>query len=351
MEYQNFASLSVNLNRQKYGPLDISSVFNNSIDLDYYISQGQIDNIEEVSEYWRNVVPYPYEGQIVSLVENGEVSVFKLVKINDHFEAISIGSGDDIEINVDDALDETSINPVQNKVITSEIQALKAEIGYEPIKITNFTHNGLNVEYGNTYMPNTIQLQWESNKTPVSGTINNLPLTSEELESCQASRSPGEMTMYNPAQWTLKLVDDLGNSDEQTIGINFFNGVYYGIINNAETITNEMILNAVKNTTLTKQITNNINLEFTGIANKANTTEQIPGQVFLFACPSQYVTNLNIKFIDAETNLPAGMELKRSDFSFVNIHDYSEKYNMWLSKYEGLGKMTIIIKTEVKEET
>ena len=37
-EYQNFASLSVNLNRQKYGPLDISNVFTSQADLNYYLS-------------------------------------------------------------------------------------------------------------------------------------------------------------------------------------------------------------------------------------------------------------------------------------------------------------------------
>ena len=36
MNYQNFASLGVNLNRQKYGPLDISNVFTSANDLQYY---------------------------------------------------------------------------------------------------------------------------------------------------------------------------------------------------------------------------------------------------------------------------------------------------------------------------
>ena len=65
-EYQNFASLSVNLNRQKYGPLDISNVFTSQAHLNYYLSKGA--NKEGVSQYWLDVVPYPYAGQIVSLV-------------------------------------------------------------------------------------------------------------------------------------------------------------------------------------------------------------------------------------------------------------------------------------------
>ena len=48
-EYQGFATLGVNLNRQKYGPLDISNVFNSQGDLDYYLSKGA--NTDNVSEY------------------------------------------------------------------------------------------------------------------------------------------------------------------------------------------------------------------------------------------------------------------------------------------------------------
>ena len=89
MEYQGFATLGVNLNRQKYGPLDVSSVFTSTADLTYYITKGQT-KLEGLSDYWNAIVPYPYEGQLVSLVENGEVSVFKLVAKGDVFEAAAV---------------------------------------------------------------------------------------------------------------------------------------------------------------------------------------------------------------------------------------------------------------------
>ena len=82
--YQGFATLGVNLNRQKYGPLDVSTVFISVADLTYYTSKGTIVS-EEVSDYWKSLVPYPYAGQIVSLVVNKEVSVYKLVE-NDSFK-------------------------------------------------------------------------------------------------------------------------------------------------------------------------------------------------------------------------------------------------------------------------
>ena len=49
-DYQNFASLGVNLNRQKYGPLDISNVFTSEADLKYYLTKVHLQ--EGVSEYW-----------------------------------------------------------------------------------------------------------------------------------------------------------------------------------------------------------------------------------------------------------------------------------------------------------
>ena len=94
-EYQGFATLGVNLNRQKYGPLDISNVFNSQGDLDYYLSKGT--NIENVSEYWyksetEKIVPYPYAGQIVALVENGKVNVYVLEEKEDGtFKTAEIG--------------------------------------------------------------------------------------------------------------------------------------------------------------------------------------------------------------------------------------------------------------------
>jgi hypothetical protein len=81
MNYQNFASLGVNLNRQKYGPLDISNVFTSAADLKYYLTKGTFT--EGVSEYWYKnangkIVPYPYEGQVLATVIDGVVEVFVL---------------------------------------------------------------------------------------------------------------------------------------------------------------------------------------------------------------------------------------------------------------------------------
>lgn len=97
-EYQNFATLGLNLNRQKYGPLDISSVFNNIADLNYYLSKGTI--VDGVSDYWKNIVPYPHAGQIVALVnEDCSVQIYALTeKADGTFTTFEIGEKIDLSI-------------------------------------------------------------------------------------------------------------------------------------------------------------------------------------------------------------------------------------------------------------
>jgi hypothetical protein len=114
MNYQNFASLGVNLNRQKYGPLDISNVFTSAADLKYYLTKGTFT--EGVSEYWyknanEKVVPYPYEGQVLATVIDGAVEVFVLaLDAEGNFETREIGAkvevdGKTIKLNADGKLE------------------------------------------------------------------------------------------------------------------------------------------------------------------------------------------------------------------------------------------------------
>ena len=134
-EYQNFASLSVNLNRQKYGPLDISNVFTSQADLNYYLSKGA--NKEGVSQYWLDVVPYPYAGQIVSLVADGIESVYVLHELEDgNFETMEVGKspvGDNQSIEVNE--DVISLKDF-GKRFYKYVEAVGEEgaEGYEPAK-------------------------------------------------------------------------------------------------------------------------------------------------------------------------------------------------------------------------
>ena len=118
--YQGYASLAVNLNRQKYGPLDISSVFISEADLKYYLTRGKYK--EGVSKYWyenenKKIVPYPYEGQIVATVINRAVEVYVLyLGVDDTFQTQKITTN----------IDQTIIAEIQ-----ADINALKAALDGE----------------------------------------------------------------------------------------------------------------------------------------------------------------------------------------------------------------------------
>ena len=66
MKYEGVATLGVNLNRQKYGPLDVSSVLLNMDDLNAYCAKDK----DAMSEGWTGGTPYPYPGQIIVVLSN-----------------------------------------------------------------------------------------------------------------------------------------------------------------------------------------------------------------------------------------------------------------------------------------
>lgn len=66
MKYEGVATLGVNLNRQKYGPLDVSSVLLEKTHLDWYILGKEAG----APEGWTGGTPYPYPGQIIVVLEN-----------------------------------------------------------------------------------------------------------------------------------------------------------------------------------------------------------------------------------------------------------------------------------------
>lgn len=100
LNYQNYASLGVNLNRQLSGPLDISTVFNSQVDLTYYLTGGTGDKAG-VSEYWASLpATYPYAGQIVALATDTGVSVLVIKESESGFitEPISAETAVDGEV-------------------------------------------------------------------------------------------------------------------------------------------------------------------------------------------------------------------------------------------------------------
>lgn len=97
MKYEGVATLGVNLNRQKYGPLDVSSVLLTLNDLTAYCA----GNASAMSEGWTGGTPYPYPGQIIVVLENntvyqlkeeqdGSVKPYTLINLSDYYSKSQI---------------------------------------------------------------------------------------------------------------------------------------------------------------------------------------------------------------------------------------------------------------------
>lgn len=97
MKYEGVATLGVNLNRQKYGPLDVSSVLLTLNDLTAYCA----GDASAMSEGWTGGTPYPYPGQIIVVLENntvyqlkeeqdGSVKPYTLINLSDYYSKSQI---------------------------------------------------------------------------------------------------------------------------------------------------------------------------------------------------------------------------------------------------------------------
>lgn len=154
-EYQNFASLGVNLNRQAYGALDISAVFKTEADLTWYMTYGKESSKPAA---WSKVeAPYPYEGQIVSLVpDTGVVTVYVLeAEKNERGEIQSYDDGkvklvkktlsiaDSAVSSVNGLTGAISIIPEPDSIIKVEKDANNIKIGADTSGLVKINSNNI----------------------------------------------------------------------------------------------------------------------------------------------------------------------------------------------------------------
>ncbi len=141
--YQSFATLGVNLNRQNYGALDISQVFNSQGDLNYYLSKGT--DKTAVSDYWKDTVPYPYEGQVLATVFGGEVKVYVLaLNAEGNFECQNVGDTSAVEAAVAEL--EAALATLDGKVgaiPTKEVDGQQVPVASSVIEYINQKTEGI----------------------------------------------------------------------------------------------------------------------------------------------------------------------------------------------------------------
>ena len=167
------SNLGVNLNRQKYAPLDGSTVFKSLADFEYYIKKGAYDidqgrpagdrlgkvkpDASGIPEYVTTYMThYPYVGQIVSIVDGSTVKVYKITDVDEcKYKQIdaAIKPGD-LPVATKDSLGAVKIGTGLDVAADGTISAQKLDVDQVINDSTKGSSNPVStsavVEYGKT---------------------------------------------------------------------------------------------------------------------------------------------------------------------------------------------------------
>lgn len=182
-----------------------------------------------------------------------------------------------------------------------------ADLKYVPIEIVKFSPATVTREKGG-YLE-SLYVEWEFNKWPSSVNFNG-----EEQDPFMAG-GIGYTRLYKEedTDFVLIVTDGRGAEAKESCKLRFYNGVYYGVMNDGVAIDSAAILD------LSKNVQSGRGLTFT-----ANPGEN---QRIIYALPVSYGIP---SFKDADTGFQVDMYLAAT-ISFTNMYSYTEDYNVWLS--------------------
>lgn len=222
-----------------------------------------------------------------------------------------------VKIAVDDSLSESSVNPVQNKVITGEINDLKdkvADLLYEAIKITAFSNTVNTVEMGSTV--NDITFNWNYSKKPTK-----LEFNSEIIDVNLKTKALTEQNLTTNKTFTLKATDERGATDTKTTAVSFLNGVYWGAAEVPDSYDSAFILKLTKG--------------LQGSKGKTFTVTAGANDCIFYVVPTRYgACKFNVGGFD-------GGFTKVSTVQFTNASGYTESYDVYKSDNKNLGNTTV----------
>jgi hypothetical protein len=199
------------------------------------------------------------------------------------------------------------------------VEAIQAELDYKPIDITKFTNTAAGT-YEMGRVINSLTISWELNKTPVSQTLKGETLGVDV-------RSKTYTNVSTSQNYYLSVKDERGATDSASSSVMFYNGVYYGVMEDGATINDAAIL------ALTKKLQGSRGITFTANAGS--------NKRHAYALPTRYGTPV---FKDADTNLGADFYKANSQpIQFTNASGYTESYDVWLSTNKELGSLTVAV--------
>lgn len=191
------------------------------------------------------------------------------------------------------------------------------DILYQPMEILRLTNNVNTAEIGSVVR--SITLDWETNKTPASLTLDGASLNPEFIGYAMT-----EQNVTKNKTFTLKAVDERGAEAVKTTSIAFVNGVYYGIA-----AANEAPDSAFVHT-FTKTLRSSKLTQFT-----VNAGER---QYIYYCVPSRFgACTLSVNGFSGGFPLIATI-------AFTNASGYTENYDIYRSDYANLGNTTVTVR-------
>ena len=202
---------------------------------------------------------------------------------------------------------------LQNQI--TEINKQLADIVYEEISVTSFTHNVGTKERGSIITD--ITLSWKTNKTPTT-----LILDGESLDVNTISKTINglSITWDNNKTWKLDVTDERGATATKSVSITFCNGIYYGVGSIENNFDSAFV------TSLTKRLQTSKAYDFT-----VNPT----AQYIYYAVPTRLGT-VSFKVGGFE----GGFETPET-VSVTNSSGYTENYYVYRSTNKITGSTTV----------
>lgn len=210
--------------------------------------------------------------------------------------------------------------------VDNRLKALEkwiADKDYVPISITSFSASTSIYEMGETV--NSVTLNWGTNKTPASITLDGSAIEKVDQTSIKLTGLSIDMgSPENDRKWTLVVTDERGTSKSKPALIYFYNGVYYG---KSALPAGEYDDDFIK--TLTRQLSSSKVSSFKVTANE--------GEYIYYCLP----TRMGKCTFSVRGN-PGGFNLVAT-INFTNGSGYSEDYYIYRSNNPNLGYLEISV--------
>lgn len=196
----------------------------------------------------------------------------------------------------------------------NQIAALRADMEYVPIEVTNIQHNAGTVEMGRTV--DSVKVSWTLNKAPAAQTVNG-----NAVDVAARSVNLTGLGITATTDFTVSVEDERGAKDAATTKVYFYNGIYCGSLPDSSALDSAAVLS------LTRKLQ----------SGKA-TTFAAPAGRPTYALPSRYGTpSFNIGGFDYTWT-------KAATIQFENASGYVESYDIW--QHPQLVSDSVSIKVE-----